>query len=367
MARSVQLTNYTDFDRLLGGKNFFLTLIGTGGAFVLSYLQIYIPIPLAPYNVNAAYAIMMIVAIYTANFASSIFVAIGGSLGLVGVDGNPMDFILTAIIINVLTMMILGFYSDRLRLVMHWNRLYYRLAALFSIGFIATGILWNPYAQQYRDAGINTGSGNDLGTGFGIDVLDLAVLGGCLLLILIFAFLTRGQILLQSGAVAKYRIFGGLFFLIGQAATVVPMVLYLSEGTSEFSDVAVIPYHLTLIDDLFSHSVGKYAIFADPFSIFFVMAITVTFTSIGLILLRIAKHGGNMEGMKGGSNVIFFAPSLVYFLYFVLASYSVQNLIAPGGLFISVELFGLFATMIWISWFVYTWIARIVLFILDRF
>jgi len=369
MANSVQLTNYTDFDRILLGKNFIITVLGAALAFTLSYLQIFIPIPVLPYNLSLAIAVMIFVSVYTSNIASVGIVVLIGSLGYYAQDGSAPDFFNGLLIINLVLMVTLGYLSDRLQLVMNWTKFYLWFAALFSIISIGIGFLWYPYSDRFWELSpeIAIGRGGDIGTGLDLPVLDIIVLAGLLLLIIIIGFILRGEILLGASATGKYKVSGLIFVLLGLASTVVPLYLFgIEVSKSELKMVADYNYPIEVIPQLFTHA-EKYSVFGEPVSIFFIMAATTTFTCIGLALYSIGQYNGNLEGTKGGANISLLAAPLAILAYFAYAHYYVQSYLAPLGFYIPVELLSVFAGLIWMVYLFNQWAARILLFIFKLF
>lgn len=365
MSNAVRLTNFTDFDRLLVGKNLLITILGSALAFFLAFYQVYIPLPIIPYNLSLAIAVMIIVTVFTSNIASAILVGIVGSIGIVAADG-VVDFILGYILINLILMIFLGYLSDRLQLILKWTRFYLFYGIVFSAISILLGILSNPVAEQYSDINIDVGTGGEIGTGLGLPVLDLAVFGSLLILSLIMVVILRGEIQLDQRSRRRYRFFGGFFFILGQLVTLVPLLLLsIKISEAQLVSISTIDYHLKFLSEIFTHG-STFGVYGSPTSIFLIMAVTTTFTCIGLSLLLVGKYGGNLEGTKGGSAITYLAAPTAIILYFSYASYQVQSLIDPSALYISIELYPVFAAMIWTVYYLNHLAARVVLFILDK-
>jgi len=364
MSNSVQLSNYTDFDRLLTGKNLFVTIVGSALAFTLSYMGITVDVPVIPYHLTFSIAVMIFVAIYTANIASGVLVVLIGALGLVGPDGAPLNFFLGYLVIHLIIVILLGYYSDKLQLVMNWTRFYLFMGVIFAVASVVSGILWNPYADRYQQASVSVGVGGNAGTGLDLPVLDLAVLGGLILLSLVILILLRGQIQLTRRESRKYTIFGYLFLLLGIAVTAVPLLLYsVKIGPQAMQMIARSPDHIHFLSELLFYGT-TFGVYGEPVSIFLIIAVSTVLTSIGLSLKTIGEHHGNLEGKRGGADIAYYAAPLAFLVYFLYASYLVQNFIYPTGYFISIELFAVFAGAIWTLYFINQLIVRVVLMIL---
>lgn len=375
MSTSYRLNQYTDFDRLLLPKVFIITLLGSGGAFALSFFEIYIPVPLLGSNIDLnlslTFAVMLMTTIYCKNIASSMLVSLIGSIGLLSPAGNgAVEWILGYVVVIVSTFVVVGYYASRLKLVMQWNRFYLLFSALFSIFSIALGIIASQEADLYTDRGIETGlSGSDLGTGLNYPIIDLAIGLGILLFILIIFLIIRGQQLLTPRTSSFYSVFGYLSFLIGQALSLVPIIYWFDTlSRDQLLEIARIDRHLNTIDDIFLHQTdGPYMIFLDPLNVFFVMAATVTLTSVGLIMIGMGRNKGNLEGMRGGGQSSYLFPPMFLISFLVFGNYYLQNFLAPGGFFVSYELFPVFVSILWTVAILNQWVARIVLFVLERF
>ena len=93
MATSSAPNKFRDFDRFLSKGNFFVTIIGSGLAFVFSYMsETYLSIDeyLPPYGLSLTFAMVIVVSVYAKNVASSLLVGISAGLGIVSPsDGGP--------------------------------------------------------------------------------------------------------------------------------------------------------------------------------------------------------------------------------------------------------------------------------------
>ncbi len=378
----VETNRFTDFDRLFSKKNMLITFLGSALAFIFSYFEgSNDPLPstlinfewlglpaIPPYKLSLTIAVVLIVSAYTRNISSSVFVGIIGAIGLVSPHGDgTVDWILGYILMLLLISFIIGVLADRLRLVMDWVDFYLMTAFLFAVYIIAWGIYTNPHGAKYFGS-YDLGTGGDFDTGIGFPIVDLTALLVILLLTLIFMFITNGQIVLASNNVKKYKLFGYFFLIIGQAISLVSIIAF-SDKISE-EDMLSISSHdsqLKTVGDLFSHySTGNYAIIVYPSNIFIMAAFTTVFTAIGLSLLIIGRNGGNIDGMKGGSDVVFLAAPIGTILFLTLGSYIIQNVIDPHGFYIGEELVTMMAAMIWSVLTLNQLIARIVLFFMDR-
>lgn len=368
MSVSMKLNNFTDFDRFLTDNNFFITLNGALVAFGISYFKLYIPLPFPPYQLSLALAVMLFVAILTKNIASTAIVGLVGSLGIQPVEGNNIGFIAGYILINFVILIFLGLLADRLRLVMDWVKFYLWSAILITIATVSIGYFYNDYAGRYWSRDIEIGNGGDPRADTSLPITDLAVVAGVTLIVLFFLYLLRGQILLHDRSIMKYRVFGTLFVLVGYSLTLVGLYLFLGEISLDvLREIADSDTSISTMNNLFYHQTGgPYAVFLNPMNIFFLIPITYTLIAIGSSLLMIAHNKGNLEGVKGGSEIVHMAAPLAVIAYILYAHYFVQDLIAPGGVFIPLELYPVFALAIWLVFYFNQITARVLLFIFDR-
>lgn len=238
---------------------------------------------------------------------------------------------------------------------------------VFTVVAMVYSWLTNPVAEEYWANGISIGNGGDLMTGLNIPLLEIAVTFGVFVLSGIILFLLRGQILLPDDSISKYKFFGLFFFIIGQLVTIVPLILFsIDLSRDQLVEIARNDYHLQTINNLFTHqSGGPYGLYGEV-SVYIIMAVTTALTCIGITLLLVGKNKGNLEGVKGGSETVFLAGPIAFVVFFGYSVYMIQNLIAPQGFFLSIELFTVFASVLWTVFFINQLVARFILLLLDR-
>lgn len=372
MATATQLQKFTDFDRLFSWKNFIVTLLGSIAAFTLSYYsetfvdtREYGP----PFRLSFTFAAIIVVSVYTKNIASASIVGLVGGIGITGPDGAQVDWALSYILITFLFALFLAMLANRLQLVMTWIKLHLFMAMLFVAFLLGLSITSDPEAGEYISRGYDLGRGGDMGLGNDLPVIELIVFWSLLILTLIVYMIARKPMILDSGNTFKYEVFGSLFLLFGQALSFI-MLFGLTKAVrdDDMAEIARKPAHLQTVGDLFSHeSSGDYfAIVIAPLNIYTILSIATVFTAIGVSFLYIAKHKGNIEGMRGGSDIAYSAAPIALVLFFVAGLYYIQNFMYEGGFFISVELVPMFVTMIWAVVFLNQIVARAILFVLDN-
>ncbi|MHA2248886.1 MAG: hypothetical protein ACXAD7_00925 [Candidatus Kariarchaeaceae archaeon] len=374
MATRPELKNYTDFARFFVGRNLVVTILGSALAFVLSYIPEtlidfeYWGLPaFPPYRLSLTIAIILVVVTYTRNIASAGFVAIVGALGIVSPSDGSVDWFLGYLSVLLLLALFLGLLADRLRLVMNWVDFYLFTSLLFAIFLLVWGMLSNSFGELYWDA-YELGFGGDIFYDTEIPLLDLILLTSLVFLTLVIMVLTQGERILDKSNTKKYKIFGYLFFLIGQALSIVSIIIFSDEITqADMEEISQNDKHLVTVGDILSHKiVDGYGIIVEPSNIFMIAAITTVFTGIGLSLLYIGKNEGNVDGMRGGSDVVFLAAPVATFLFAIIGSFQLQNFIDPEGFYISEELATMFAAMIWSVMIFNQLIARFILYILEK-
>lgn len=372
MATATQLQRFTDYDRLFTRNNFIITLVGSIAAFSLSYFSDtfldtgeYGP----PFRLSLTFAAIIVVSVYTRNIASAGIVGLVGGIGITAPDGGPVDWALSYITISFVFAIFLAMLANRLQLVMTWIKLHLIMAMIFVIFLLGLSITSDPEAGEYISRGYDLGRGGDMGIGNDLPVIELIVFSTLLVLTLIVYLLLRKPMILDSESVFKYEVFGSLFLLFGQALSFI-MLLGLTKTVREVDmiEIARRPDHLTTVGDLFSHeATGDYfSIVIDPLNIYTILSISVVLTAIGVSFLVIAKHRGNIEGMRGGSDIAYLAGPVGLLIFFIVGSYYIQNFVNEGGFFISIELVPVFVTMIWAVLFFNQVVARIILFVIDR-
>ncbi len=372
MATATQLQKFTDFDRLFIWKNFIITLIGSVAAFSLSYYsgaildtEEYGP----PFGLSLSFGVVIIVAVYTRNMASAGIVGLVNGIGVVSpTSSNEVDWALGYIAISFLFALILAFLADKLLLVMSWIKFHLFLAFTFTIFLLGLSILSDPEEDEYTSRGYEVVGSRDLGAGGDLPLLEIVVFAILIFLMLIVYLLTRKPLILDSASTFKYELFGSLFLLLGQAISFILLLGFTDNiRQSHMTEIARKPAHLQTVGDLLSHD-GEGDLYAvvTTLNMFAVLAFVVVFTAIGLSLLAIAKHKGNVEGMKGGSDIAYLAAPLGLLLFNFVGSYYLQDFLYPDGFFLSVELTLMFSTMIWAVFFYNQVIARIVLYIIDK-
>ncbi|MHA2169037.1 MAG: hypothetical protein ACXAB7_03900 [Candidatus Kariarchaeaceae archaeon] len=387
MVERVELNRYTDFDRFFRKKNFLVTVLGSALAFVFSYTSDTIinfeyweteisGFPVGPpYRLSLTIAMVLVVAAYTRNIASSTLVAVIGALGLVSpFEDTTVHWFTGYLLIVLLLSLTIGLLADRLRLVMNWVDFYINIALVFTFFIIILGIFTNEFNELYE--GYDLFNNRDLGTGTDFPLVDVIILLGSILLLLFITSLVQGERILNRSNTRKYKVFGFLFFIAGQAISLVSIFFYSDEISHEdMAQIAQGDRHLVTLNELLSHEKrGGYGIIEEawildysvPSNIFFMIALTTVFTSIGLALLYIGRNEGNIEGMRGGSDVVFLAAPIGTLLFLTIGSYYVQNFVDPGGFFVAEELVVVFTTMIWAVLFLNQLVARFILFFLDR-
>ncbi|MHA2031664.1 MAG: hypothetical protein ACW99A_09910 [Candidatus Kariarchaeaceae archaeon] len=372
MATTTQLQKFTDFDRLFTWKNFIITLLGSVAAFSFSYytetmldVSEYGP----PFTLSFTFAAIIIVAVYTRNIASAGIVGIVGGLGVVSPYGGSVDWVLSYIAICLIFALIMGMFANKLLLVNGWIKLHLAFAILFSGFLLGLSIITHTETDEYTSRGADLGVGGDLGTGYDLPMFDIVVFAVLFLLVVIIFVLTRKPMILDSENIFKYEVFGALFLLLGQAFSFI-MLLGLTEDVREstMNEIARKPYHLQTVGDLFSHesSGDFYAIVTEPFSIYVILSLASVFTAVGLSFLFIAKYRGNVEGVRGGSDIAYLAAPIGLMLFIIGGLYYLQNFMYEDGFFISIELVAMFTTMIWAVIYFNQIIARVILLVLDK-
>jgi len=372
LATATQLQRFTDYDRLFTRNNFIVTLLGSIAAFSLSYFSgtfidagEYGP----SFRLSFTFAAIIVVSVYTRNIASAGIVGLVGGIGVTAPDGGSVDWALSYIMISFVLAIFLAMLANRLQLVMTWIKLHLMIAMIFVIFLLGLSITSDPEAGEYISRGYDLGRGGDMGIGNDLPVIELIVFSTLLVLTLIVYLLIRRPMILDSESVFKYEVFGSLFLLFGQALSFI-MLLGLTKEVREVDmvEIARRPDHLTTIGDLFSHEAtgDNYSIVIDPLNIYTILSISVVLTAIGLSFLLIAKHRGNIEGMRGGSDIAYLAAPVGLLIFFIGGSYYLQNFLNEGGFFISIELVPVLVTMIWTVLFFNQIVARIILFVIDR-
>jgi hypothetical protein len=372
LTSTVQLQRFTDYDRLFTWKNFIVTLLGSIAAFSFSYFsetfidtREYGP----PYRLSFTFAAIIVVAVYTKNIASAGIVGLVGGIGITGPDGNQVDWALSYILICLFLALLLSMLANRLQLVMTWIKLHLLFAMVFVGFLLGLSIVSDPEAGEYISRGYDLGRGGDMGIGNDLPVIELIVFSSLLVLTLIVFLIIRRPMILDRESTFKYEVFGSLFLLLGQALSFI-MLLALTKSIreEEMVEIARKPAHLTTVGDLFSHkATGDYfAIVVAPLDIYTILSFATVFTAIGVSFLYIAKHKGNIEGMRGGSDIAYLAAPIGFMLFFISGFYYIQNFAYEGGFFISIELVPMFATMIWAVLFFNQIVARIVLLVADK-
>lgn len=348
---NVRLTNFTDFDRLLISNTFIVTLIGAILAFSLSYLSsTVIPIPYTPYGLSFSLAVLIAVSVYARNIASSLLMGIATGLGIVSTTNNPVYFLEGYIQFTIILSLILGFYSDKLKLVKNWTKTYIFYGFIFSIILVVMSLIYGSSGGDYWENDIKIGLGGDPFLNSGFPLMEIVSVFALIILLLIPAIILRGEITLTGSSAKKYKAVGILSILSGLSLSLVSMVLF-TEGISReiMEEIAIRPSQLITIDNLFSHLINtEYGVFVDPVNGFLVVAFSVMLFAVGISFYLVGKHRGNIDGMRGKGSVLIFAPIIATLLFFVLGSYYLQILLAPGaGFFISIELFPVFLNIIW--------------------
>lgn len=372
MATATQLQRFTDYDRLFARNNFIITLLGSIAAFSLSYFsetfidtREYGP----PFRLSFTFAAIIVVSVYTRNVASAGIVGLVGGIGITAPDGGSVDWAFSYILITFVFAIFLAMLANRLQLVMTWIKLHLMIAMIFVGFLLGLSLASDPEAGEYISRGYDLGRGGDMGIGNDLPVIEMIVFSTLLVLTLIVYLLLRKPMILDSESVFKYELFGSLFLLFGQALSFI-MLLGLTKSIREedMAEIARRPGHLTTVGDLFSHEAtgDYYSIVIAPLNIYTILSIATVFTAIGLSFLFIAKHRGNIEGMRGGSDIAFIAAPAGLVLFFIGGLYYIQNFTYEGGFFISIELVPMLVTMIWAVLYFNQIVARIILFVIDR-
>lgn len=372
MATATQLQKFTDFDRLFIWKNFIITLIGSVAAFSLSYYSEtildtgeYGP----PFGLSLSFGVVIIVAVYTRNMASAGIVGLVSGIGIVSpTTGNEVDWALGYIAISFLFALILALLADKLLLVMSWIKLHLFMALAFTIFLLGLSILSDPEEGEYTSRGYEVVGSRDLGAGSDLPLLEIIVFAVLIFLILIVYLMTRKPLILDSESTFKYELFGSLFLLLGQAISFIVLLGFSDTIKQEhMTEIARKPEQLETVGDLLSHNeTGDFYAVITTLNMFAVLAFVVVFTAVGISFLAIAKHKGNVEGMKGGSDIAYLAAPLGLILFNLVGAFYLQDFLYPEGFFISVELTFMFSTMIWAVFFYNQVLARIVLYIIDK-
>lgn len=369
MANKIELVRFLDFDRFLIGRNFVVTTLGCILAFVLSYMTItYIPIPFVPYLLSLTYAIIITVSVYCRNIASSLLVGIFGSIGIVSPYGNGVDWINMYILITIVFSVILGLFADRLRLVMRWVRSNIFFSILFGVVILILGIYAEGYESQYWASNIQIGTSSALGSNYRL-LLDAIYIGSIVIIGLIALIMVRGQMVLDTGSAKNYKIFGFIIFIIGNAISFVALIFYSHNiKLSVMKNLTNNKSQLITIDQIFTHlsSNQMYGVVVNPLDIYFVIALTILLTIIGISFYDLGDHKGNLEGMRGGMSIVFLAAPIAFVLYMIIGNYQVQHYLSTNGFYISEDAYSVFATIIWSFLFLSQFIAGILIFILRK-
>ncbi|MCH8906241.1 MAG: hypothetical protein IH840_04050 [Candidatus Heimdallarchaeota archaeon] len=374
MATSTAPNKFRDFDRFLIRGNFFVTIIGSALAFAFSfYDQSYLSIDeyMPPYGLSLSFAMIIVVAVYAKNIASSLIVGISAGLGLMSPSGNDLLFVQAYIAICIILALTLGFLADRLRLVLNWVRYYLISTLIASSVIIGFSFIANEGSTDYEainDPSIDIAGSNDFGTGTDWPLYEIIALVFIFLVVLIVAVVTKGQIILDKNSSKKYVRVGNFFVLVAHTASLATLyflTINLSQGDME--DVTGNPNYLRPIADMFSHrSSGGYAIIEDPFNIFVIIAVIITLTHVGLALRTIGQHQGNIEGMKGKSDVAYLAVPWGIVMFLVGSSFLLAENVYGGGFYVSQEVLVPFTLLAWAMIYLNLLVARIILWILDK-
>ena len=315
-----------------------------------------------------SFSVIIIVAVYTKNIASAGVVGLVAGIGVVSPTGGEVEWALGYIAISFLFSLILALLADKLLLVMSWIKFHLLIALTFTIFLLGLSIVSEAEKDEYTSRSIDIVGSNDYNIGNDLPILEIITFSVLMLVILIIYLITRNPLILDSASTFKYEVFGALFLLFGQAISFI-MLLGFTETISQtrMEEISRKPNHLESVGDMFSHNgIGNFYAVVISVNMFVLLSIVVVFTAVGLSLLAIAKHKGNVEGMKGGSDIAFLAAPIGLMLFHLIGSFYLQDFLYPDGFFISVELLVMFSTMIWAVLFYSQIIARIVLYALDN-
>lgn len=363
MTYNVKLNNFSDFDAMLQTNNLIVTLLGAILGFSLSYFsQTIITLPVSPFHISLSLAIVLATASYTRNFASTALVGLVTGIGIISPYGGRVDFIEGYILLIVVLSISMGLFANRLKLVIDWTKTYIILGTLLSIYIIVMAFLAGGFEERYFSKGYNLGAGGDPLGGTNLPLVEIAALVGIILLSLISTLLLKGTVSLSSSSAKNYLLFGYIMIALSLVISVVSLFLFTK--TIPHQDMVAIannPDHLKTINELFSYQATnqQYSIVTAPVNAFSSLAFSVMLYSIGISCTMIGKNKGNMDGMRGGATVIFFAIPTYFLVFFSIGSYYIQNFISPGGYFVAFELLPVYFSMMWAYIFINVIVAYI--------
>lgn len=369
ISKDYELVRFTDFDRLLKTKELIITLLGSALLFALGYLGFVVDIPIAPYGLSLSLSILIIVSVYTRNMASSLVIGLVAGISITSQTGESIDFILGYIVFTTLLSLMLALPADRLRLTLHWVKMYFLLNFAFALGFIILGILNEPVNESYRSLGIGVGTTGDPFFGTDLPVIGMFAIFFLVIGCILYFLPIKGSKTLRKNGSRNHAIFGILMFMVGQLLTFASYFLYSYKVTnSQLQVISDNPSDLGTLNDLFSNQADSAVgvVLTNPMSIFMIVAATTIMTGIGLIYVIVAINDGTIEGHRGGIYVTFFAAPFGTILFFIIGNYYLQDLLIPGGFFIEMVLYPVYLAMIWIVLSINQMVAFLVLFLLNK-
>ncbi|MCY3410314.1 MAG: hypothetical protein INQ03_01645 [Candidatus Heimdallarchaeota archaeon] len=369
MSTKVKLTKFTDFDRMLEKDNFIVTLFGALAAFVLSFIsETILPIPFSPFRLSFSLAILFFAVVYTKNIASSLILGIITGISIVSPFNyfDSVDFINGYVIIVVLVSVILGFYANRLMLVMKWNRQFMGFGFISSSIVLLFGYLSNSEAHKYWENGIPIGVGGDPYLDTGLPLIEIAAFLILFILFIIPTIMLRQTLSLSRSSAKKYKLWGSILVSIGFILSLAGMILFNYVLSHEqMIDITSKVGNLDTINELINHQASdqQYSVFISPINGFVLIAVSNLLFMMGISFHSVGVNRGNIDGIRARGYMLFFAPILTLLTYIVIGSYQLQRAIIPNGYYVGLELLPVYMSMLW-SLYIWNTLLALILYAL---